>query len=77
MTRLTYNEERSTKYISIAEGAKEAGISYSRFRKGLQRLRIKVRRHGWAILVPVDAPKRVKDAIESGQIRRGRKKRAE
>jgi hypothetical protein len=76
-TKLKYNEHRSTKYVSIAEGAKRADVSYARFRKALQRLGILVRRNGWGIMVPAKAIGKIKKALSDGTIRRGRKKKAE
>lgn len=76
-SKLTYNEHRSDKYVSIAEGAKRAGVSYARFRKALQRLKILVRRNGWSVQVPVKSIAKVKVAFANGEIRRGRKKKAE
>lgn len=76
-TKLKYNEQKAENTVSIAEGAKGAGVSYARFRKALQRLNIPVVRHGWGIVVPVSAVAKVKKSFSDGTIRRGRKKKAE
>lgn len=77
MAKLAYNSEKSDSFISLKAGAKQAGVSYSRFRKTLQRLKISVTRVGWTVLVPRDAPKQVKKALSDGTIRRGRPPRKE
>lgn len=80
MKKLVYSEEKNNDFVTLAEGAELSGVSYSRFRKTLQRLKINVTRAGWAVLVPRTSITRVKRAIRDGEIKRGRprliKKRA-
>lgn len=74
MKKLRYNAEDIGDWITLKEGAKRASVSYARFRKALQRLEIPVKRAGWAVLVPKDAPARIRKAMLDGTIKPGRKK---
>jgi hypothetical protein len=78
--KLAYNESSPDEedYLTVSAAAKLADIKYTRFRKALQRLEIKVRRFGWVVLVPRSSIRVVKKAIRDGKIKRGRpaKKRA-
>lgn len=75
MAKLMYNARASGEFISMKAGAQAAGVSYSRFRKAIQRLKIGVEKVGWTVLVPRDAPRLVKRALRDGTIRPGRRRR--
>ena len=75
MATLRYNQNKGSDLISMSEAAVLAGVSYSRYRKTVQRLQTPVTRIGWNILIDRSDAKSVKRAIDRGEIRRGRPKK--
>lgn len=70
--KLAWNRRESKSFISLKDGARQAGISYSRFRKAIQRLGLRVESVGWTVLISPDAPAKVMRALRDGTIKRGR-----
>lgn len=75
MATLRYNQKKESELISMSKAAELAGVSYSRYRKTVQRLQTPVTRIGWNILIDRSDAKSVKRAIKEGAIRRGRPKK--
>lgn len=76
MGKLQYNARASARFMSMRDGARAAGVSYSRFRKAVMRLKLRVERVGWNVLVEKSAPGRVRLALKNGTIRPGRRRGA-
>jgi hypothetical protein len=68
-------KKRKDDQVTLERGAELAGVSYARFRKAVQRLKIPVERLGWMVIVPRSAVEQIKIALTDGTIRRGRPKK--